>query len=291
MEIKTEAKVEAKTVQQAIDAYLSSGNRRTAPTVSECKRLSSQFGQVPLTDLSPFEVTRYREERLSSGAAVSTVIRELSILKTILNVTVNELGWLPSSPISGVAYPKNPVKRNRYITPSEEDRLLSTCPSWLHPIVTLALDTGMRRGEILNLDWSSVSFTHKMIVVEKSKNNTKRGIPMTTRTYTTLEGLNIITQSPKEHLGVVFLFNSIPVSTSALEYAFRKSVDGAGINDLHFHDLRHTFCSRLVQSGVDLYTVQTLAGHKSIAMTQRYAHLNVDNLRGAIMCLNQQKTP
>ena len=144
-------------------------------------------------------------------------------------------------------------------------------------VILFALNTGMRRGEILSLKWSSVTMKRKLLTVEKSKNGTKRSIPMSQALMSSLKKPKIISISNK-----VF-----PHSVGAVKDGFDRARDKAGIKDFKFHDLRHTFATRLVQNGVDLYKVKELLGHKTIAMTMRYAHHCPESLRSSIEVLDK----
>jgi integrase len=149
-------------------------------------------------------------------------------------------------------------------------------PVWLKPILIFALHTGMRRGEILNLQWTDADFTRRLVRVLKSKNGGKEAIPMSGTVYNILRGQNI-----RDISGRVF-----PVSARCLRQGFEKACSRAGLDDFTFHDLRHTFATRLVQNGVDLYKVKELLGHKTIAMTVRYAHHYPESLRSSVEILD-----
>jgi integrase len=139
----------------------------------------------------------------------------------------------------------------------------------------------MRRGEILNLTWKAVDFLRRTVTVMESKNNEKRTIPMNEKVYTLLKEKGKV-----RLIGCEFVFHS-PLSKSqlfnqALERAFSRCVNKAGLQDLHFHDLRHTFGTRLSQKGKDALTIKALMGHKTLLMTSRYVHHNVESLRSAV---------
>jgi integrase len=155
--------------------------------------------------------------------------------------------------------------------------LHATNPLWLRPLLILALHTGMRKGEILNLKWTDIDFIRRLITIQKSKNGQKRAIPMSEMLYETLKRIKVRDISLK-----VF-----PISDRSLRAAFSRTLKKAGITDFRIHDLRHTFATRLVQNGVDLYKVKELLGHKSILMTSRYAHHYPESLRSSIEILDK----
>jgi integrase len=258
------------TVRELIERY-SQQNRISSSTLSNLNLWEEKIGDVSVSDLNPLMIKGIRSER-SLTHAVSTVNRELAVLKRVLNYSVNESCLIDRNPISGVSFLPGAVRRDRWITKEEEDRLLSYSPVWLGAIIQFALNTGMRRSEILNLQWEHVFMDKGYLVVDKSKNGRKRNIPINT-TVTA-----VLTLAGPSASGFVFK----GISKRPLEYAFQRASDGAGIDDLHWHDLRHTFATRLVQNDCDLYRVQTLMGHSSYEMVKRYAHHSVGSLREAV---------
>lgn len=172
---------------------------------------------------------------------------------------------------------------DRWLTPDEEVRLLNTSPAWLREIITFALNTGMRQGEILALTWRDLDFCRGTLVVMKSKNRERRTIPLNNLVF---ELLATKRAACDEKEGPVFLTGlGNPLKVRYLVRAFSKARDQAGMPDFRFHDLRHTFATRLVQKGVDLYKVQRLLGHKTSVMTQRYAHHSPESLRDGVRVL------
>jgi integrase len=134
----------------------------------------------------------------------------------------------------------------------------------------------MRQGEILNLKWQEINLGKKTILVSKSKNGEKRSIPMSNTLCETLRTVRV-----RDISGRIF-----PIAIRSLRVAFEKTLKKAEIENFHFHDLRHTFATRLVQNGVDLYKVKELLGHKTLAMTTRYAHHYTESLRASVEVLD-----
>jgi integrase len=188
------------------------------------------------------------------------------------------------NPISDIEMPKVNNERVRYLSEPEYVSLfkaLDEAPEkWLRPCVTIAIDTGLRLSNVCNLQWSEVNLFSRLIVIsaEKMKNADYIGIPLTERACSTFKEI----QGVKAISGYVFHDNGQRLYPKKVQRAFGKTLKAAGITNFHFHDLRHCYCSYLRQQGVDLHTIATLAGHKDLRMTKRYAHLNVDNLRDAI---------
>lgn len=172
---------------------------------------------------------------------------------------------------------------DRWLTPHEEERLLVSSSVWLREIIMFAMHTGMRQGEILNLQWRDIDFARSTLVVMKSKNGMRRTLPINSVVYEQLAAKQAKTGVTEGRVFTTPLGNELKVRFLAREFC--EARDGAGIPDFRFHDLRHTFATRLVQRGVDLYKVQRLLGHKTQHMTQRYAHHSPESLREGVNVL------
>jgi integrase len=165
----------------------------------------------------------------------------------------------------------------RILSSAEEQRLLDECSERLKPVVVLALHTGMRKSELLNLKWKNIDFVKKMILVEHTKSGRARRIPMNETAEAELLALKSRNGTER-----VFPYASI---RSAWEGARKR----AGLVGLRFHDLRHTFATRLIERGVDPVRVQRLLGHSTLLVTQRYLHASDVGLRNAVAQLDAQQ--
>lgn len=195
------------------------------------------------------------------------------------------IGWgqVTENPVKKVETYREANSRNRYLTEEEEERLLAQCKPHIYRVVMSAIHTGLRKSELLSLSWNNVNFDHRLVTVEAAyaKNSEARSVPMSSRLTETL--LPIRMAAPN---APVFL-NSEGKPYRDISTAFNSAVKRAGIQDFKFHDLRHTFASRLVMRGVDLTTVKELMGHRHINMTLRYAHLSPGHKHSAIAVLDQ----
>lgn len=244
------------------------------------KRLSTHFSGMNLSEITVPMIERYKAER-SKEVSVATVNRELACLKTMFNKAIL---WdkATDNPVRKVKLFKENNQRKRYLEKEEIVRLINACQPHLKPIVITAIYTGMRKSEILNLKWKDVDFEHSIIYLIETKNGERREVLMNDVVKNTLSNV--------QHRGrIPYIF----VGDNNKPYAnVRKSFDAAlkkcGIIDFRFHDLRHTFASQLVMSGVDIKTVQELIGHKTPEMTHRYAHLSPSHKRAAIELLGRQ---
>lgn len=218
-------------------------------------------------------IEKYRKERKDSGKADATINRELQALRHLFNKAI---AWRKAqhNPVSQVKLRKEENSRVRFISEEEETSLLQACGPNLRAIVVAALNTGFRRGELLSLTWTDVDFVRGLITVQAAyaKNGERRTIPINEEPRRLLSSL----KTNANNADKVFL-NSNGEAYRLVSTVFDEAVERAKIIDFHFHDLRHTFASRLIMTGVDLRTVQVLMGHKTIAMTLRYSHLSPDH--------------
>lgn len=270
-------KAKSTTFEEMVGKYLQKYYRiRDEHTV---KKLLPFFGHLTLSDITTELVSDCRDERLKI-VKPATVYQELSLMRRMFNVARREWKWLKENPVADLSFSVgNRNARERWLSVEEEKLLLekATNPEWLRALIIVALHTGMRRGEILNLTWKDIDFVRRVLRVMQSKNGEKRTIPMSQTVSMTLRGSGKVIDIS----GRVF-----PISVRSLRDAYDKTLEKAGIKDFRFHDLRHTFATRLVQNGVDLYKVKELLGHKTIVMTMRYAHHYPESLRSSIDILD-----
>jgi integrase len=241
------------------------------------------FGDCILSEVTPEMISRYKTRRLKEGAKPATLNRELSLAKHAFNLALKEWGWCKENPFCKVKMEKENNARDRVLGYDEEERLLSVCKKWLNDIVKFALHTGARMGEILELDWRDVDFFRKVVIIRQSKTGYTKTIPLTATAMDILK-----TKAKVRHLHSSLVFpskNRTRISNRNLERAFGNALKKAGINNLHFHDLRHSFASRLAMAGKDLYLIQKLLGHREPRMVQRYAHHCIESLRSGIEVL------
>jgi len=242
-------------------------------------------------DIEYFKMRRLQEKvgKLKESAkedrrktiSPATVNRELDVLSVIFNKAI-VWGKLQVNPMKSVSSLKVPPGRTRFLEQEEINKLLSNCSGNLKAIVTVALFTGMRFGEIIGLKWHDIDFKRDIITLLNTKNGEKREVPMNSIVKNTLMGVR---KQPES--AYIFCYEGgNPV------YDIRKSYSTAlknsGITNFRFHDLRHTFASQLVMSGIDLNTVRELLGHKDMTMTLRYSHLAQSHKQRAVDILGKK---
>jgi integrase len=243
--------------------------------VLSTKHLTRRFARREIRKITAKMVEKYKDERLQA-VKPATINRELSCMKHMYTKALH-WGYLKCNPLIYVKKFKEPPGRVCYLKPNELNALLAKCSEHLKPIVVTALNTGMRKSEILNLQWHDVDLDNRTIILRQTKNNQVRVIPINVTLHKQLVRLR------SQRNGSPFVFTTTkgtPYTT--ITKIFKRAIHRAGIYDFRFHDLRHTFASYLVMSGVNIRVVQELLGHKTLAMTLRYSHLSNAQLRNAV---------
>lgn len=285
---------EGKTFGEMMEKYMDEHSvlkkRSTSRDTASLKHLLPFFNHYTMTVLAqrPDLINRYKVERLKSGAAPSTINRELALMKHAFSLAVREWQWVDSNPVKKTSMEKEPPPKDRWLTDDEEKSLLSALPLWSRDVVLFAVDTGCRRGEILALLWKCVDLQKRVVTIFGQKTGEWRGIPLTKRMHEILSARSTAMKVRPLTNDVVFTNPSgMPLNIHELRWSFEEALKKACIEELRFHDLRHTFATRLAQNGVDLFTIQKLLGHKSYATTQRYAHHYTESLRRGISVLDE----
>jgi integrase len=218
------------------------------------------------------------EKELLSRKALDEVVGRL---KRLFNLCI-EWGLCEYNPAGRIKLFRVDDRRYRYLTQEEEEALLEVCTPYLKRVVLFALHTGMRKGEILGLRWTDVDFPNSVAIVPASRAKSKkdRCIPLNS------VALGLIDELPRPIDREAYIFgNTAAGKQENIKRYWNAALAIAGIENFHFHDLRHTYASRLVTAGVDLAVLRELLGHADFAMTLRYAHLHPSRLREAVAIL------
>jgi integrase len=216
--------------------------------------------------------------RLLTNVKPASVNRELACLKFMFSLA-KKWKLVDENPVKEVKLFQEQKIEMHILDKDETDRLIHCSAHHLKPILIVALNTGMRKGEILNLRWNDIDFDRYFIFIRETKSGRSRKVPMN---YLVLEALN----SLKRESEYVFYNPETKKRIKDVKTAFKAACRRAGIKDLRFHDLRHTAATYMVTGGVDLVTVAEILGHTDIKMTMRYAHPTPENKRKAVNVLN-----
>jgi len=235
------------------------------------KILRHSMCSIKISKLSSMDIASYRDERLQEVVPAS-VVMELMLISHAIDTAVREWGVaLPDNVVKNVTKPKVDRGRDRRLLAGEEQRLLLACSQsknyGLLPVVIMAIETDMRRGELLNLSWKDIDLDKHVAYLEMTKNGTKRDVPLSSKAIETLGSL------PHEITGKVF-----PLSPVALRGLWNRVCKRTDLIDLRFHDLRHEATSRFFEKGLNVMEVAAITGQKDLRMLQRYTHLRVEDL-------------
>lgn len=243
-------------------------------------QISNSFlGEMEVREITSVHIAKYRDTRLvainaKTHAVISqaTVRLEMSLLSNFFDIARIEWGIAGDNPVKNVRKPKTSPGRDRRLSAREERLILRYCANYsnheLYSIVVLALETAMRQGEILGLRWENVNLKTRIAHLPETKNGSKRDIPLSVKAKDVLMRVGI------KSSGNVFNY-----SNHGLKTTWRVMLMKIGIQDLHFHDLRHEAVSRLFELGtLDMMEVAAISGHKSLSMLKRYTHLRAQKL-------------
>jgi len=231
------------------------------------------FKGKTLNSITPDLIERYKAKRKDEVSPAS-VNRELACLKNMFTKAI-EWGKVDKNPVKKVKLFREQNIKEKILTNEEARKLIEVANSHLKPILIVALNTGMRKREILNLKWKNINFSKGYIFIEDSKSGRSRKIPMNNLVYKTLKSL-------KNESGFVFYNPETKKPIQDVKRAFGTACKKAGIIGLRFHDLRHTAATKMIEAGVDLVTASKILGHASIQMTMRYAHPTPENMKRAV---------
>jgi len=239
-----------------------------------------------LAQILPSDVERYVAARRQE-VAPATVNRELAFLRRVYNVAIADQK-ADTNPVSSKVFFRENNQRVRFLTDEEEARLAAVLDPGHRAMVCVAIHTGLRPSEQFHLRWEHVDFTNGILTVPRSKHGEVRRIPMNDTVRDILRAL-------PSRLKSAYVFPSATGETpldghNVVRRLFVPALAAAGIDGFRWHDLRHTFASRLTMAGVDLRTVQELMGDKTLAMTLRYAHLSPAHQLDAVQRLNAERT-
>jgi integrase len=250
--------------------------KKSAGSLTRCLQvLKRHFGRHTLASLRPADVALYRDQRIAAGRAGGTVIKELNVLSLVIDCAIKDWGYyLAGNPVESVRRPAAARGRERRLSIPEHASLIASCKESGSPLLTalveLALETGMRLGELLALRWPHIDHATRVARLLTTKNGDARSVPLSP------QALRVLITLPR-HIGTERVFWSWSRADS-VENVWRRAVRRAGLSDLRFHDLRHKAVSRLFERGLNVMEVAAISGHRSLQMLRRYTHLDASSL-------------
>ena len=228
----------------------------------------SRLASFTLKTLTPSEVAAFRDLRLTT-VGTGAVIRDLSLISSVINHARREWGANAQNPCALVRKPRSPAGRSRLLTRDEETRLLEELAPrgrrnpLLQPLVMLALETAMRRGELLALRWKHVDLEQRVALLKMTKNGHARAVPLSSKAIDVLASLKTRDTADAR----VF-----PIEAAAVHAAFSRACNRAEVMDFRFHDLRHCAATRMADKLSNVLELAAVTGHQTIQMLKRYYH-------------------
>lgn len=288
----SQAEGQRHTLAEGIDRYLRDVMPHKNDTtqdgqIPQLKFWKDKLGHKAIGKVTTADIAQVRDE-LSHSVANATVSRYLAVLSHLFTLAVREWGWVHDNPCLRVTRLREPQGRCRFLSDEERLRLLDACANsknrLLLPAVVLAMSTGMRAGEQFSLRWNQVDLNAGRIILEKTKNRTRRGIPITGRALELLRELGRVRRMDTD---LVFP-GQRPTKPTDLRVPFANALAEAEISDFRWHDLRHTCASYLAMSGASLAEIAEVLGHKTLAMVKRYSHLSEGHVASVVSRMNAE---
>lgn len=273
------------------DAYLDYAAKvQRESTVTDARAkvksvLKPTFGHQLVHEITKRDVEKFLEER-AGVVKVATMNRDMSLLSSIMKRAIR-LGHASVNPCAGVQRHKEELKPIPRLTIKQQQALVDACPSWIRPIVILAIDTGARRSELLNLTWPDVRLDRGVVVFRRTKTGKPREVPLTPRAAALLRELQADRVKPLEGPDRVFSWRAARWGGTDTK-AFTAAAEAVGARDLTFHGLRHNCACNLLDAGATLAEVRDILGHESLSTALRYSrHVEAVSVRAAIARLGE----
>ena len=293
--------VEAKkhTLGDLVDRYIKDvlpTKPKQAPAQRpQLERWKAELGSYLLSDITPALIVECRDKLLTETAprgnirSPATVVRYMAALSHAFSIAVNEWQWLEDTPMRKVKKPKESKGRVRWLDDEERTKLLTACKEspnpLLYPCVILALSTGMRQAEQMELIWQDVNLKDGFLILHETKNGERRRVTLAGHT---LELLREHAKVRRIDTQLLFPSNRNPQKPIDLRKAFLHAMERAQITDFHWHDLRHCTASYLAMNGASLAEIAEVLGHKTLSMVKRYAHLSDGHVSNVVAAMNEK---
>ena len=255
---------------------------------------NEQLENLLLADVTSNSISELRDQlRTENGPkgkprSPATTVRYLAAISHVYTIAKKEWGWVTENPVLDVTKPKEPKGRVRFLSDDERGRLLKACKEsnqpFLYIVVVLALSTGARRMEIMSLTWDVVDLNRGMAILNETKNDEIRALPITGHALELLKKLSIV-----KRLDTKLLFpRSDGQKPIELRSAWDKAISVSQIEDFRFHDLRHSAASYLAMNGATLAEIAEVLGHKTLQMVKRYAHISEQHTADVVSRMNKK---
>jgi integrase len=305
------------TVQELIERYeaniLPQRGRDMKTVKGELTWWKEQLGPYLLADITPQFIAEFRDKLAKEPIKVNesikankpkdlkapkkplryrtpaTIIRYLASLSVCFSYAIEDLAWIDANPVLKVRKPSLDNDRVRFLSEDESKKLLAACKRCgykpMHSIVVIALSTGARQGEIMNLCWKDIDLNQKVMRLEETKNGERRSVPLSSHALTIIQELKKV-----RRIDTTLLFpRADGQKPFEIKKYWKKAIEEAAIENFRFHDLRHTAASNLAMSGATLLEIADILGHKQLKMVKRYAHLTKQHTATVLERMNDRQ--
>lgn len=293
------AEAKKHTLADLVDRYIKDAlptKPKQAPAQRpQLERWKAEIGSYLLSDITPALIVEVRDKLLSEPAPrgnirnPATVVRYMAALSHAFTIAVNEWQWLEDSPMRKVKKPNESKGRVRWLDDEERTKLLTACKEspnpLLYPCVILALSTGMRQAEQMNLIWQDVNLKDGFLILHETKNGERRRVTLAGHS---LELLRAHAKVRRIDTQLLFPSDRNPQKPIDLRKAFMHAMERAQITDFHWHDLRHCTASYLAMNGASMAEIAEVLGHKTLSMVKRYAHLSDGHVSNVVASMNEK---
>jgi len=235
-----------------------------------CRRLHEYLGDMSLNNINGDVIWNIIQGEMKRGNAVATINRHLAVTRAILRMARDEWQWIDAIP--KIRLLSGEVERDRWLTRDEAEKLINASPPHLTALIRFALATGCRAREITGLEWQRVDLERQTAWLDQTKNGTPRGVPLNE------DALNVLLSVKGIHPRYCFTYLEQPIKFAITNHAWYTAIKKAGLADLRFHDLRHTWASWHRQAGTSCDELKDLGGWKSRSMVDRYAKFATEQL-------------
>jgi integrase len=291
------AEAKRHTLGDLIDRYIKDvlpKKPKQAPVqLMQLERWKAELGCYALADITPALIVECRDKLLNETTrrgtqrGPATVVRYMAALSHAFTIAINEWQWLEISPMSKVKKPTEPRGRVRFLDDEERDRFLIACQEstseWLYMCVVLAMSTGIRKTNLMELKWQDVNLKDKYLILHHTKNGERKRIPLSG------VALSLLKEHSKiKRIDTPLLFPSElnPQQPIDLRKAFTNAKKRAAVVDFKWHDLRHCTASYLAMNGATLAEIAEILGQKTLSMVKRYAHLSDGHVSNVVASMN-----
>lgn len=291
------AEAKKHTVGKLIDRYLQEMKIKNPKRFADVNPLlrwwKVEIGVYLLSDISRALIIEQRDKLLNTGnvrkRSNSTVNRYMTALGNVFTVALNEWEWVQENPLRKISKLSEPRGRVRFLNDEEREHLLQACQASTSPhlliLVVLALSTGARHGELINLCWKDVDLERRVITLHDTKNKERRLLPLAHYALQLMEGHSKLRNITSD---LVFPSPLNPHNPWDSRSAWEAALKRANIQNFRFHDLRHSCASYLAMNGASLAEIAEVLGHKTLQMVKRYAHLSEAHTAKVVQSMNER---